>query len=269
MHPTTSFAGVTALSPAGQGEFDVAIHPEWSIGGKPNGGYLLAILARAAVATGTHPHPIAASAHYLYPPETGAARVVVDVLRTGRGASQLRARLEQDGRLCVEALITTAELDADAKPYWDGGVPAVGVADFERCVRIPGTTPTGMRVAIMDQVDLRLDPASTGFASGRPSGSGELRGWLALPAGEPFDPISLLYAVDAFPPATFEVELTGWVPTLELTCYLRALPAPGPVRILHRAGLVEARRVDEAAYVWDSTGRLVAHSTQLAGIKLG
>ena len=100
-------------------------------------------------------------------------------------------------------------------------------------------------------------------------GGVELRGWLALPAGEAFDPSSLLYAVDAFPPATFDIELAGWVPTLELTAYVRALPAPGPVRVLQQAQLIDGRRVDEACFVWDTTGRLVAQGTQLAGIRLG
>jgi hypothetical protein len=96
-----------------------------------------------------------------------------------------------------------------------------------------------------------------------------LRGWLALPGDERFDPFSLIYAVDSFPPATFDVELSGWVPTLELTVYVRALPAPGPVRVLHRAHLIDAQRVDEVCWIWDSTGRPVAHGTRLAGIRLG
>jgi len=51
---------------------------------------------------------------------------------------------------------------------------------------------------------------------------------LSLPEDEPFDPTSLLFAIDALPPATFDVEFSGWVPTLELTVYVRALPArPG------------------------------------------
>ena len=105
--------------------------------------------------------------------------------------------------------------------------------------------------------------------TGASSGRGELRGWLTLPEDEAFDPTSLLFAVDGFPPATFDIEFSGWVPTLELTAYVRALPAPGPVRILHRAQLIDARRVDEACYVWDRVGRLVAHGSQLAGIRLG
>src|SRR5438105_4640319 len=46
-----------------------------------------------------------------------------------------------------------------------------------------------------------------------------------LPGHEQFDPTSLLFAVDAFPPATFDIDFSGWVPTLELTVYVRALPA--------------------------------------------
>ena len=76
-------------------------------------------------------------------------------------------------------------------------------------------------------------------------------------------------AVDAFPPATFDIEYTGWVPTLELTAYVRAQPAPGPVRVRQRAHLIDADRVDQSCHIWDSTGRLVAHGTQLAGIWLG
>jgi hypothetical protein len=121
----------------------------------------------------------------------------------------------------------------------------------------------------MDQIEVRLEPDSSGFTTGAPSGRGELRGWLALPGDEAFDPTSLLFAVDAFPPATFDIEFSGWVPTLELTAYVRALPAPGPVRILQRAQLIDAQRVDESCYVWDRTGRLVAHASQLAGIRLG
>ena len=265
----TSFAGVSAVQRTAPGCYRAEIDPAWSIGGKPNGGYLLAMLGRAAVDIGPHPHVIGASAHYLRPPEFGPADIEVEVLRGGRSASQLRARLDQQGATCVEALITTAELDPESTPFWDAGLPSSDVAPFDDCVRVPGTTPTGISGTIFEQADVRLDPACLGFAAGAPRNSPSPRGWLALPHSETFDPQSLLSAVDAFPPATFDVQPTGWVPTLELSAYVRALPAPGPVRVLHRAQLVEAQRVDESCYVWDARGRLVAQSTQLAAIKLG
>jgi Acyl-CoA thioesterase C-terminal domain/Acyl-CoA thioesterase N-terminal domain len=263
------FSEVSALRPRGQGRFEGAIDPEWTIGGKPNGGYLLAVLGRAAIWRGAHDHVVAASAHYVRPPEPGAVDIDTEVLRTGRTASQVRGRILQGGDACVEALLTVSHLERESRPYWDQGLPVVSTTSFEDCVRLVPTLPNGKRVAIMDQVEIRIEPSTAGFTIGEPSGRGELRGWLALPGGEAFDPVSLLYALDALPPASFDIEFSGWVPTFELTCYVRALPAPGPVRILQRAQLVDAGRLDEACFVWDHTGRLVAQGVQLAGVRLG
>lgn len=221
------------------------------------------------VDAGPHPHVLAASAHYLRPPDFGPAVVEVQTLRAGRTTSQLRACLGQGGTTCVEALLTASRLDPADPPVWDDGVPDPGATATEAGIRLPGRTPTGVPVPIMEQVDLRLDQDSLGFSTGRPSGRGELRGWLALPEGERFDPVSLLFALDAMPPATFDIELSGWVPTLALTAYVRALPAPGPVRILQRAHLVADSRVDETCWVWDCRGQVIAHGSQLAGVRLG
>ena len=57
----------------------------------------------------------------------------------------------------------------------------------------------------------------------------------------------------------------------------RAHPGQSGFRILSvgvdgflaRAQLIDAQRVDETCFVWDSTGRLVAQGTQLAGVRLG
>lgn len=264
-----TFAAASALTEIGPGSFAGSLSPDWTIAGKPNGGYLLAMLGRAAVMVGGHPHVVAASAHYLRAPDPGPVSVCAEVLRSGRSVSQLRAWLTQDGHPCVEALVTTSTLLADAEPYWTTGLPDPGSTPQHSAIRVPPMSPTGLPVAIMDQVDLRIDPDRLGFASGHPSGAGELRGWLALLEDEPFDPISLLYAIDAFPPATFDIEPSGWVPTLELTGYIRALPAPGPIRVLHRAHLIDGQRVDESCLLWDVTGRLVASGVQLAAVRLG
>jgi hypothetical protein len=263
------FSEVSTVTPVSPGRFDAHVHPEWTIGGKPNGGYLLAMLGRAAATVGAHDHVVVASAHYLHPPDPGPVVIEAELLRGGRSASQTRTRMSQDGRACVEALVTTSLLEEGTTPYWSRDVPEPGQADYADCPRLIPQTPTGIRVAIMEQVEVRLDPGSLGFTTGHPSGRGELRGWLTLPSDEAFDPTSLLFAVDAYPPATFDIEFSGWVPTLELTAYVRALPAPGPVRVLQRAQLIDAQRVDESCFIWDGTGRLVAQGSQLAGIRLG
>lgn len=267
--PAPSFAQVTAVTAVAPGRYAGDVHPRWTIGGKPNGGYLLALIARAVTAVAAHEHVVAASAHYLHSPDTGPVEIGVEVLRSGRSAGQLRAWLSQDGRPCVETLFTTSRLDPTTEPYWAGGVPARGDAPRERAIRVPGVNPAGIPVPIMDEVDLRIDRETMTWARGEPTGRGELRGWLSFLDGGTWDPVSLLYAVDAFPPATFDIEPTGWVPTLELTAYVRALPAPGGLQVLHRAHLVDSQRVDEQSWVWDSRGRVVAQATQLAGIRLG
>ncbi|HVV23404.1 MAG TPA: thioesterase family protein [Pseudonocardiaceae bacterium] len=272
---TTTFTAVSAVTPRPPSDavagsaFDAGIDERWTIAGRPNGGYLLALVGRAATEAGGHRHVLAASAHYLRSPDPGPAVVEIVPLRTGRGTSQVRGRLVQGDAVCVEALLTLGTVRGEDTVFWQNGLPDPDLTDPDAGVRIPATTPGGMPAAVMDEVSLSLDPASfRAFAEG-PSGRGELWGWLALPKDEPFGPVALLYAVDSFPPATFDVaQESGWVPTLELTAYVRALPAPGPVRILHKARLIDDRRVDEACFVWDVKGRLVAQSTQLAAIRL-
>ena len=55
----------------------------------------------------------------------------------------------------------------------------------------------------------------------------------------------------------------GWVPTLEYTVHVRAIPAPGPVRCVFRSQFVQGGFFNEDGEVWDSTDRLVAQSRQL------
>ena len=264
------FSEVSAITAASDGtgpsRFDAAADPEWTIAGKPNGGYLLAMLGRAATEAAERSHVLAASGHYLRPPAPGPLTIQAEVLRAGRTASQVRASLGQDGKTCVEALFTLGTLTEGDRPLWQEGMPAPDGAAYDDCDPMPQVS---FRPPIMDQVEIRMDASTLGFANGAPAGKGELKGWLTLPHGEDFDSVSLLYALDAFPPATFDIERSGWVPTLELTAYIRAVPAPGPVRILHKAQLIQGGFVDESCFVWDGKDQLVAQSTQLAGIRLG
>ena len=276
---TIEFAVASAVRRAlggadGAAVYDIDIDPGWVIGDKPNGGYLLATMARAAGAAVArtegppHPHPVAASATYIASPSPGPAQVEVELLRRGKRMSHVRARLVRDGAPFVEATFTLGVLDAGAAPWWSD-VPPPSIPPHDACPRTGDRAPGGVALPIMERVDIRLDPAVTGFAAGRPGGGGELRGWLSFVDGHTPDPLSLLYVLDAFPPATFELVATGWVPTLSLTAYVRSVPAPGPLLVRQRAALIEADLVDEVCHVWDSRGRLVAQATQLAGIRVG
>jgi hypothetical protein len=252
--------------------YDVVLDPGWTIGDKPNGGYLLAMLGRAAVSTAAgiegpdHPHPLSATAHYVSAPSPGPAEIQAEVLRRGRQFSQVRVRLVKDGFARVEASFTLGRLDPGAEPWWTDAAPP-DATPLEEC---PRSTPAGngaFRLPLMDHVDLRLDPAVVDPARQTITGRGEHWGWSQMADGRPPDPLSLLLAVDALPPATIGLGTVGWVPTLSLTAYVRGLPAPGPLLVHQRARLVEDDLVDEVCDVWDSRGRLVAQATQLAAVR--
>jgi hypothetical protein len=262
----------TEVEPRGGGRYAAALDPGWAIGSKPNGGYLLAVLARAAVAeaaigaSAQLPHPTAVSAHFLAAPDPGPVEVTVEVLRRGRSASQARASLVAGGRRYVEALVTCGKLEPAGTPYWSAVEPPRLPAEAD-CLPAPASDPRFI-VPIFAEVQVRIDPATAGFATGTPAQAGEIRGWARI-APTPPDPYAVLVALDILPPATFDLGLLGsWVPTMELTAYLRALPADGPLRVRQRAGLVGADRVDEGCQVWDSTGALVGSATQLAAVRL-
>ena len=82
----------------------------------------------------------------------------------------------------------------------------------------------------------------------------ELRGWSRFADGREPDALSLLFSVDAMPPATLMIGSTGWVPTLQMSAYVRARPAPGWLGIRMTAGLVADGMVDETCVLWDSRG---------------
>jgi hypothetical protein len=121
----------------------------------------------------------------------------------------------------------------------------------------------------MEVTDLRLDPATMPFGESpaSPDAKAELQGWSRFADGRDPDPLSLLFFNDAIPPATFRIGSTGWVPTLQMSAYVRARPAPGWLGIRMTANLVADGMVDENCVLWDSTGQVVAQASQLARLR--
>ena len=257
-----SFSEATAVL---DGEAD--LDPQWAVGDKLHGGYLMAVLGRAVAATAAHPHLVAMATTFLRPPAPGRASVIVEELRAGRSAGQYRARLEQDGQSCAEALVTQGVLDDE--PAWWARAEVPELPAEEHCRRLPADAPgSPFTVPLLDVVEHRLDPAGMGFATGQPSKDGRVAGWLRLADGSDWDPLSLLLATDPAPPVSLTLGLTGWAPTLSLTAYIRRRPAPGPLRVVMHSREITSGRMDEIAEVWDADGNLVAQATQLAAVRV-
>ncbi len=272
-----SFDAATAVHPTSDPTvFEVQVHPLWTVGDKPNGGYLLALMGRAAreVArsgtddVGSHRwEVVSASITYVLPPALTAATVHTSVLRRGRSAAQVRAVLAQEGRDMVDAVFVVSAVPPSAPPRYDSS-GGLAVADPDRCERLRSEGPGGTRVGVMDVLDLRLDPETNPFTgAARPDSPAELRGWVRFADGRPPDPHSLLFSVDAVPPATLMIGSSGWVPTLQMTAFVRAVPEPGWLGLRFTAQLVTGGMVDETCVLWDASGRIVGQSTQLARLR--
>ncbi|MFF9510805.1 thioesterase family protein [Streptomyces sp. NPDC014724] len=259
----------TAVTLREEGVYDAELSAGWTIIHAVNGGYLLAMLGRALGEALPHPDPFSVSAHYLTASVPGPAVIRTQTVRTGRTLSTGQASLfqyAQDGTEVerIRVIATYGDLGALSDEVRTSAKPPA-IPPLEHCLgpadgpaAIPGSS------AITERLDIKLDPATVGWAVGAPSGKGEMRGWFGLADGRDADPLSLLLTVDALPPTSFELGLKGWTPTVELTTHIRCRPAPGPLRVSITTRNLAGGYLEEDADVWDSAERLVAQSRQLA-----
>jgi hypothetical protein len=275
----TIFDEATAVSRRAAGLYDARpdvrfalVVPGASTPPAVNGGALLATVLRAVLTESPHPHPVATSAHYLRVPQLAAAQIEVSWLKHGRTAATARAALVQDGKVILDTTVTTGRVleGPDGGLDWTG--PPPGFPAIEDCVdlgRWPGTVAPDGTAGYAAQVEVLMDPATTGWRRNEPSGQPEMRGYFRLRDDRAPDALVLALAVDGLPPAVFGLGATGWAPTVELTWYMRAVPRPGPLAVQARSRHVGGGWFDEEAEVWDRAGRLVAQSRQLARVGRG
>lgn len=255
------------------GVYDIDLSAGWTIFNALNGGYLLAVMGRALSDALPHPDPFTISAYYLTASQPGPAVIRTEAVRTGRGLSTGQASLLQ----CDEHGNEVERIRVLAS-YGDLGTLPDDVRTTAKPPAFPpqdqcfgaedGPAPDDADSPIVDRLMLKIDPATLGWALGAPSGKGEMRAWFGLADGRDADPLALLLAVDALPPTAFEIGITGWVPTVELTAHVRQRPAPGPLRVSITTRNLAGGFLEEDAEVWDSEDRLVAQSRQLARARL-
>jgi acyl-Coa thioesterase superfamily protein/acyl-CoA thioesterase superfamily protein len=258
----------TAVTPRGDGRYDAVLSPGWVVGGGVNGGYLLAVMTNALRAElPAKPDPIAVSAHYVSASTPGPATVQVDVRREGGSVATAAAELVQDGTTRISVLATLGDLarfaaraGGEVRSWEEPDLPPL-----EECVSKDAAPPEVRAfVPMLDRFDLRLDPAHAGWGGGEPGMTGSIAGWYRFADGREPDPVALLTICDVLPPVTFDLGMPGWAPTLELTVHVRARPAPGWLKVRHATRTMAGGMFEEDCEVWDSTGRLVAQSRQLA-----
>lgn len=271
----SEFDHAIAVTPVGAGVYQAQIDEGWRIGHGVNGGLLAALVGnaiRSELADANQPDPYVVSVAYLGVPHTGPARIEVKTLRQGKSVSVVHAQLIQDDgegseptpRLAMQAVF--GNLAALPDQVETSATPPQ-LTPYEQCIPTAAAPPAALRDAeLLNRLNLRVDPTTAGWVIGQPSGVGAIQGWMGFADGREADALALLFFCDALPPVTFDLGRPGWAPTLELTIHVRALPAPGPLRVRHATRNVAHGMFEEDCEIWDSEDRLVAQSRQLARV---
>lgn len=265
-HPFDTDTAVTAL---GNGRYAVTVTDRWGLlgpgGGFANGGYALALCLRAAQGEAAHPDPVAVSATYLSRVRFGPAEVLVEPIRSGRRLSAVGARLVQAGTERVRVVASFADLGGSSgrteirntAPDLPPPEACLGIASR---AEVPGFT-------LADRLEYRYAQLP-GWRTGAPAGTLTDEFWMRFTpdpeAGERHaDPLALAALVDMAAPPVIDLGESGST-TIELSVHVRGLPAPGWLACRASTRHVIDGFHDEDFEIWDSRGRLVAQSRQLA-----
>jgi hypothetical protein len=247
------FDRATAVRWAGPGEFSTDLDALWGMGGNPNGGYLMAVLTRAALEHTGAPAPLLISAAFLRPAAHGPANLGVSTLRVGRTATHAQAELRQAGEPRVHA---TLVLGAASGPSTEPATP-------------PDFPPESQCLPLSVRPDVHglLDRVRVSYAPGfgpRDPGPPVVRGWVSLLSGEQPDLLVALLAADVLVPSVTRLGHRDWAPTVAMTVQLHREPCPGPLAVEVELGELRDGWFDEQATVHDCGGALIARGRQLA-----
>ena len=263
------------------GCYAATISPAWNLAVAPQGGVVAAIAARAMQAElGTG--QVLRSFHGVFasPVPVGPVEVDVEVIRSGRSISQVRATVRVEGAdagftalaafgntrsgfAYTELQMPDVPEPAECVSYRDPPPPEAGLADepmfpFWRDV-IEGRPALG---------HAPWDPATRGAA--------EVATWFRFehfPADEDgrFDQLALLVAADMMPNAVFEkvepMEARWFAPSVDLTVHLAARPTGTWILNHNRAHYAGDGYASAEAALWDPHGpegpTLLAWATQI------
>ncbi len=266
------FTTAMTLRQVDPGVYDGELNKHWTIGPKVHGGAMLALCANAA-RTACGPgspalEPVAVSASYLWAPDPGPMRLVTSIRKRGRRISVVDVELTQGDRTAVHAVVNLGEPEhfppgGRAAPLLSAN-PVVGMMAPEPPDDVapigPGHPLAGL-VHLGEGCDVR--PV---LSTLRPSNEGRppvIQMW-ARPRDVAPDALFALMCGDLSAPVTFAVDRTGWAPTIQLTAFLRGLPADGWLRIIATCTEIGQDWFDEDHIVVDHLDRLVVQARQLA-----
>ncbi|CAD7849097.1 MAG: TesB-like acyl-CoA thioesterase 3 [Olavius algarvensis Delta 4 endosymbiont] len=244
----------------GAGRFQAAVSDRWSINETPDGGYLMALLAGAALETSPKNGLSILTANFIARSQPGPAEIVAEPMGASRRFDRWQVSLFQEGAEKIRSMVTLSDATADpTDARYEKTAPAlVPPGDCVQFGQMPGYT-------LFDNMDVLLDPDCAGWTTGKLGDRSELRGWIKFKDDRTFDASALLLVADAFPPPVFVTQgMVAWVPTLEMSVNIRNRPQTRWLKCVFRTRFLNGGMVEEDGEIWDEAGELAAISRQVA-----
>ncbi|KAA8970184.1 thioesterase family protein [Mycobacterium sp.] len=262
-----------AESDSAQRVFDAELDKHWTIGPKVHGGAMLALCANAARtaydhaapgddATRSAVQPVSVSGSFLWAPDPGPMRLITAIRKRGRRIGVVDVELSQGDRTAVHAVVTLGEPEHAVPPLLSAN-PVVDLMAPEPPDDVapvgPGHPMAGL-VNLAEGCDVRPVVSTLAPTDGRPP---LIQLWVR-PRGVAPDVLFALMCGDVSAPVSFAVGRTGWAPTVQLTAYVRGLPADGWLRVVSTCTEIGQDWFDEDHVVVDCDDRIVVQTRQLA-----
>ena len=263
---STRFSRDTDVEKIDRGLFRARIDTGWWVMRGPNGGYVAALLERAAEKHVADPirRPRSLTIHYLSPLTEGEAEISVTTERSGRTLSSLSIRMMQGnhvraiGVACLGESRKGLEIDHLTMPT----VPEAASLTREDSI-----------IPIHERYDQRY---IENFHADQDSPQVGVAAWIRLMETQALDyPLLAAYS-DALRPSVFSLaptkEVVGPVPTIDLTLHYRSdldeiKVAPDAFCLaVCRSRFAKHGYVEEDGEVWSSCGTLLLQSRQLAAM---
>lgn len=262
---TPRFADAMHLLAVDDSRFIADLDANWTIGPKIHGGVMVALCAKAAREAYADPtgvmHPVAVSANFLSAPDPGSVQLVTRIRKKGRRIGLVDVELVQGERACVHAVVTLGDPEHGVPPLFSDNrvISLMSAQPPDDVLAIGPGHPAAAINNLARGCDIRPLVADV-LREGEPPA---FQVW-ARPKEGVVDELFALMCGDISLPVPYAVGRRGWAPTVQLTAYLRGLPADGWLRVLCTATQIGADWFDEDHTVVDSTGRIVVQTRQLA-----
>lgn len=260
-----SFDEDIAVRREDDGVYTCSVSPNHHVIAGPNGGYLAALLTRAAeVHLADEARQLRSlTVHYLRPPKDGPARIEVTTEQLGRTVAYLRVKMTQNEK---PMLLATGAWATARTGFEFNGWSLPEAPPPENCASFQSVRG-GPSLPIHSQWDI-LCASNVVFGSG---GKPDLAWWIRPPVHRPLDAPMIVAMTDALPPPIFATEAGPMpVPTLDLTVHVRADLSTVPWQpgdwVLARFTTRHCSGgfLEEDGELWTQSGTLLAHSRQLA-----